>query len=108
MSERLNKVNGLIRDEMSKILLEEMHFDNVFVTVLSANTSPTLEHSTVFVSVIPYNQKRNVLRQLKKDIYNLQQALNKHIIIRPVPKIRFEIDEGQEIASRIDEILKNS
>jgi ribosome-binding factor A len=107
MSEqRILKINNLLQREIGKILQHELEFDNSLVTVSEVITSPTLEHTTVLISVIPVGEAKNVLQKIKKEIYDIQQILNKRLVMRPIPKIRFEIDHSEEKAGRIEEILQ--
>ncbi len=105
MSERLKKINDLLRDEVGKILLTEIEED-ALITVTGASISPTLEHATIKISVFPLLKAKEVLEKIKKDIYHIQQSLNKRLIMRPVPKIRFEIDQTEERANRIEELIE--
>ncbi|MDO8591298.1 MAG: 30S ribosome-binding factor RbfA [bacterium] len=108
MSERIKKLNDLLRDEVAKILLTELEKENdALVTVIGADVSPTLEHATVKISVFPIAEEKQILEKIKKQIYHIQQLLNKRLIMRPVPKIRFETDQTEERASKIDELFKN-
>ncbi len=106
LSERIKKLNDLLRDEIAKILLTELEKDDgILVTVVGATVSPTLEHATIKISVFPNAKEKPILEKIKKRIYHIQQILNKRLTMRPVPKIRFEIDQSEERASRIEEIL---
>ena len=108
MSERLKKLNDLLRDEVGKILMAELEKeDDVLVTVTGADVSPTLEHATIKISIFPLNKAKKVIEKIEKQIYHIQQLLNKRLTMRPVPKIRFEIDSTEERASQIDELFKN-
>ncbi|MBI2063377.1 MAG: ribosome-binding factor A [Candidatus Yanofskybacteria bacterium] len=108
MSERFKKLNDLLRDEVAKILLAELEKeDNVLVTVIAADVSGTLEHATIKISVFPPDKAAEVLKKIGKQIYNIQQLLNERLAMRPIPKIRFEIDTTEERASQIEEKLKN-
>lgn len=108
VSERLRKLNDLLRDEVAKILLAELEKDDgVLITVTGANISPTLEHATIKISVYPKNLSEQVLEKINKKIYAIQQMLNKCLAMRPVPKIRFEIDLTEERASKIDKLFQN-
>ena len=90
MSDRLKKLNDLLRDEVAKILLAELEKDdNILVTVTGADASGTLEHATIKISVFPLNKAAEVLKGIGKQIYNIQQLLNKRLAMRPIPKIKF-------------------
>lgn len=106
-SERIKKLNDLLRDEVAKILLIELEKDDsILITVISADISPTLEHATIKISVFPLNKADEVLRKIGKQIYHLQQSLNKRLKMRPIPKIRFKLDRTEEQAEKIEKILK--
>lgn len=75
-------------------------------TVTGADISPTLEHATIIISVYPIAKTSEVMEKIRKHIYAIQQALNKRLMMRPVPKIRFEIDQTEERANQITDLLK--
>ena len=107
MSKRIKKLNDLIRDEIGKILLREFSVpEGILVTVAYAVVSPTLEHATIYISVLPETKSKEILKKLKLQIFDVQQSLNKILVMRPVPKIRFEIDTTEAQASHIEEILQ--
>ncbi|MEA2113155.1 MAG: ribosome-binding factor A [Patescibacteria group bacterium] len=105
MSQRIKKVNELLKQEVSKLLLKEVDFGNVFVTITNVDTSPNLQQSKIKISVIPTEKREEVLSAIKRNIFHIQKALNKKLYMRPVPKIIFEVDKIEEKAQRIEEIL---
>ncbi len=107
-TERLKKLNDLLRDEAGKILKKELELNDALVTVVRADISPTLEHATIWISVFPESQEGQALREINQNIYSLQQALNKRLVMRPVPKIRFEIDRTEEEAAYIEKLIDNT
>ena len=108
MSSRLKKLNDLLRDEAGKILKKELEFNDVLVTVVRADISPTLEHATIWISVLPESKRETALQKINQKIYNLQQILNERLAMHPVPKIRFEIDKTEEAVARIEKLLQKS
>lgn len=107
MSDRIKKLNDLLRDEVGKILTSELEgIDGVLVTVVGADTSPTLEHVNIRISVFPQSQKATILKKIKQQIYHIQQTLNKRLVMHPVPKIIFEIDQTEERAARIEKLME--
>ena len=90
------------------MLKKELEFNDVLVTVVRADISPTLEHATIWISVLPESKRETVLQKINQKIYNFQQILNKRLAMRPVPKIRFEIDKTEEAAARIEKLLQKS
>jgi ribosome-binding factor A len=47
MSQRLERVNELLRQEISKLLLREIDFVDILVTVTNVNTSPDLKQAKI-------------------------------------------------------------
>lgn len=104
---RNKKLNDHLRDVVAKILEEELDIEGTpLVTVMGAEVSPTLEHAVIKISVLPVTRVDVVLEELKHRIYDLQQMVNKQLFMRPVPKIRFEIDTTEERAARIEKLLE--
>ncbi len=105
-SQRVQKVNEVIKRELGNIILKEVDFPrNVLITLTEVETAKDLRGSKVFVQVFPEKETINILRILGKEIYNLQQILNQRLAMRPVPKIRFVREEELEEAQRIEKIL---
>ncbi|MDI6883344.1 MAG: 30S ribosome-binding factor RbfA [Patescibacteria group bacterium] len=107
MSERLKKINALIKKELGKIILKEIDLPRtVLLTIIEVETSRDLRESKVFISVFPEKNSREILWVLEREIYNLQQILNKSLRMRPVPKIKFLKDKKFKRAQEIDKILR--
>lgn len=105
MSQRIEKINKLLKQEVSKLLLKEVDFGDVFVTITNVDTSPNLQQSKIRISILPNKKSDEVWDIIKKNIFRVQKALNKKLYMRPVPKIIFEIDKEEERVQRIEKIL---
>jgi len=103
---RLEKINRLIKEEIAKIILRELEFGSILVTVTKVEVSSNLEQAVVWVSIFPSSENKLVFQILNKNIYHLQQVLNKKLKIKPVPKIKFEEDQTIQEMDRIDRLLK--
>ena len=107
MSKRLPRVNELIKREVSKILFREVDFPkNVLVTVTRVETSPDLRESKVWISTFPESQREGVIKILNRQIYNLQQKINKLLKMRPLPKLKFIEEKETQKAARVEELLE--
>ena len=92
---RIEKLNILLQEEVAKILEEEVEFpEGNLVTVTRASISDDVYYGTVFISILGKNSQK-FLEKLEKNTRHIQQLLNRRLRIRPVPKIRFAIDEGE-------------
>jgi len=106
MSQRILRVNQLLKQEIGQSLLREIDFDGTLVTITEVDASDDLRQAKVKISVMPTEKSEQVLRILEKNIYHLQQILNKKLNMKTVPKIRFVIDQTEVKAQRIEEILE--
>jgi ribosome-binding factor A len=107
---RLEKINELIYRFISELLRKELDVDSL-VTVSSVSTSGNGQDCTIGVTVFPFEKSEIVLKEIEKRIYEIQKRLNRGLNMRPVPKIRFKIDESEEkgsgILKKISDIEKN-
>ncbi|XOB41983.1 MAG: 30S ribosome-binding factor RbfA [Candidatus Nealsonbacteria bacterium] len=107
MSKRIQRVNQLIKKELSQILLREVDFPkDILVTITRVDTSPNLRESKVFISAVPEDKTQRVLKTLNQKIYELQQKINRRLKMRPVPRIRFLEERETAEAGRIEELLE--
>lgn len=107
---RLEKLNILLKEELARILEREIEFpEKTLVTITRVVISSDLYYGVAFISVL--GEKANgALEIISQNIYHIQQQLNKKLRIRPVPKIRFEIDEAEikreEVESSLAELKR--
>lgn len=108
MSERIVKVNKLFKQEVGRMILEDVDFPfDAVVTVISVDTSADLRYADVYVSVLPKEKEEDVIEALEKEVYGIQQKINKKLFMKPVPKIRFRLDFGGDRADRINELISD-
>lgn len=107
MSNRLPRVNQLIKEELSQIILREVEFPSgVLVTLTRVETSSNLNESRVYISCIPETEQEKVMSILNSQVWRLQQLLNKRLRIRPIPKIIFSKEKETVEASKIEQVLE--
>lgn len=111
MAKRIEKVNVLIKEVVSGILLRSIQFpERALVTVTRAATSPDIHYANVFVTV--FSQKSGdvdeVMKILKHNIAAIQRGLNKSLRMRPVPRIQFLIDEEEMKRERIEKLISGT
>ncbi len=92
---RAEKINILLREEVARILDRELEFpEGSLITITRSEISDDNHYAAVFVSILDTDPKR-ALEILGKNIYHIQQLLNRRLKMRPIPKIHFAIDEGE-------------
>lgn len=105
MPHRLEKINQLLKKEIGQILLKELDFADVLVTITTVETSVDLKQAKIMISVLPFEKSQKVLEILNRQIFDFQQILNKKLKMKSVPKIYFKIDEGGKQQAKIIELL---
>src|SRR3989344_1924679 len=108
MTKRLERVNELIYREISQLILRELNFYNALVSITKVETSTDLREAKIMISVMPLEKSQTALQILEKNIFDLQQLLNKKLKMRPVPKISFEIDQSTAKTQHIEELLQKA
>ncbi len=107
MTNRLQRVNQLIKKELSQIILREIEFPpGILVTVTRVETTPNLIEAKIFISVIPEEKTLDVFKILKRSLYGLQQKINRRLKMRPVPRMNFIEEKKTKEADRVEELLE--
>jgi ribosome-binding factor A len=107
MSQRILKINELIRAHINDIILKDLSLKGgVFVTIAKVDTSSDLRYTRIFLSVFPEKERSYAMHTLEKEIFKIQGILNKKLSTHPLPKIRFELDITESKADEIEKLLK--
>lgn len=107
MSKRIQRVNQLIKREISQILSREIEFSqDILVTVTRVETSADLRESRIFISVLPETKTTKIIEFLNKKIYKFQQKINKRLKMKPLPRLKFLEERKTKEAGRIEELLE--
>jgi ribosome-binding factor A len=112
MSRRTTRVNELLREELSNLLLRDVKDPRIahgLVSVTEVQVSPDLRHATVFVSHLGDEADRDeVLEGLQKAAHFMQNELMRRLNMRHVPEFHFRFDpsieRGARLASLISEV----
>jgi len=106
MPRRIQRVNQLIKEEISQILLREIDFGKSFVTITDVDASANLIQAKIKISVMPQKNTLAVIKRLQRNVYDIQQQLNKKLKMRPVPKIKFVVDKISIQAQKVEDLLQ--
>lgn len=104
---RVEKVQELIKQELSKIILNELKDPRIgFVTVTQVEASSDLHHAKVFVSVMGSDeQKKDTWNALQRALGFMRSEIAKRIRMRFSPELSLHIDESLNYSSHIQELL---
>ena len=106
ISRRLERATELIKRELSGIIAKDFILSGVMITLTRVELSSDLQYADIYFMVIPDKLLEQARKMFGKNIFDIQQALNKRLRMRPVPKVRFHKDEALLEAAKLDEFLK--
>lgn len=107
MSQRLNKINRLLKEEISKIIQEELDDRRIgFVTVTKVTTSADLHSAKVYISIMEKEKKKEgTLKALNKASIYIKKLLADKVKLRYLPDLNFFEDDSMTESLRIEELL---
>ncbi|MGH7325897.1 MAG: 30S ribosome-binding factor RbfA [Candidatus Rokuibacteriota bacterium] len=105
---RLDRVNQLIREEISLLLQRELKDPRLgFVTVTDVETTKDLRSAKVFVSVLGDDaQWAASMAALGSARGFIRNWLRQHLDLRQTPELDFRPDRSMEHAARIQRLLQ--
>lgn len=107
MSERIEKVNQLLKKELGELLSKNVTFKSgIFVTIEKVDTTPDLRYTDVFISIFPPNESDYVLKTLAHEMYALQGKLNRRLHMKPLPRIVFCKTDIEEKADELERLIR--
>ena len=113
MGLRSERVNELVRREISDYLHVRYRAESTYLTILAARISPDLRNGTVVYSVLgDEEQVERVARFFKTKTGEIRNALGKRIVLKYLPKLSFvcddSIEKGNQVLRILDELHPDS
>ena len=109
MAKRLDRVNELLRREISAVLHRDFEWNNALVTVSEVDVTQDLKEAKVFVSIFG-GSTPGILDQLERKRGFIQSKLSKRVVLRNTPILMFRPDKsavrGVEVVNLLDEVAK--
>lgn len=104
---RVEKVQELIKQEISKIVLTEVKDPRVgFVTITRVEVTGDLLSAKIFVSLMGSDeQKTNTWKGLQSSLGYMRSEIGKRIRMRLTPTLSLHIDESLDYSAHIQELL---
>jgi ribosome-binding factor A len=111
MTMRQQKYGRLIQKELSDIFLRDKRgiIGNAFFTIAEVRISPDLSLAKVYLSMTLAKDKNSILTQITSHKSEIRKALGDRIRnqARIVPELVFVIDEVEENAQRMEDLIKS-
>ncbi|MEE8618674.1 MAG: 30S ribosome-binding factor RbfA [Dehalococcoidales bacterium] len=115
MAHRIERVNSLIRQEISELLQRQVKDPRLgnLVAVTGVSTSPDLRHAKIFVSRIgSEEEKQETLSVLAAASGFFRNELAKRLKLRHIPELSFQwdasIEQGDYLLQLIDEVSSDN
>ena len=109
MSQRLDRINELLRREISTVLQRDFEFRNCLVTISAVEITRDLREAKVFVSILG-TPPGGVIEKLTKKRGLIQSRIAHRVVLRCTPILSFCADEsaerGVEMVNILDEVDK--
>ena len=107
MTQRTERIAGMILREVSAILREDLHNPRIgFLTLLGVDVSPDLKSATIRYSVLGADEeKKDTDIELRNSSKFIKKLLNDRIKLRFAVDLRFVRETGIDESFRIQGIL---
>ena len=109
MSRRMDRVNELLKREISSVLQRDFEFDGSLVTVNAVEVTQNLKEGRVFVGVLGGHEAR-VIERLNKEHGFIQSRVMKRVVLRNTPILQFvqdsSVERGVDIVNLLDEVAE--
>jgi ribosome-binding factor A len=107
MSYRLEKVENLIKQEISVIFLRKLQDPAFgFLTVTNVKVSPDLKNAKIYISVFEKEKRESVLEKVTSISGYIRSELASRIRIKFVPELKFFIDDTLDYVEKIEGLIK--
>jgi ribosome-binding factor A len=109
MNRRLQRLAGLLQEELSELLLRQVKDPRLarLVSITRVVISPDLRHALVYVSVMgSEEEKASTFEGLTAAAPFLRRELNTRVAVRRIPELSFRRDDSLEQGSRVFDLLK--
>jgi ribosome-binding factor A len=108
MSRRVDRINGLLRQEISQLLARQIKDPRLtgVISITQVKTSSDLRNAIVYVSVMGDEvTKHSALEGIQSAAKFMRRELGDRLTLRYVPFLKFELDESIEDAEHILRIM---
>lgn len=109
MTRRTERINGLIRDEISLLLQRQVKDPRLggLVTVTGVSTSADLRHAKIFVSIMgDETEKKEALAGLDRASGFFRRELAERISLRRIPELSFHRDDSIEQGTHLLKLIE--
>ena len=105
-SHRIDKVEQLIKEEISSVFLHKMQQPELgFITITNVKVSPDLKLAKIYLSVFEKEKREFVMDRINNKTKFIRTELAHRIRLKFVPEIKFFIDDTQDFVEKIEGLI---
>lgn len=104
MSERVQQVNQLLKQEVGSYLQENLCGHAGLLTITAVETTHDLKLATVWYGYVG-DDLGTVMEELRRNKRGLQTYINKRLAMKSVPKLELKYDKSGDYATKISKII---
>ena len=106
MNIRVQKVEELLKQQVSVLLRENLPEELGIVTVTDTEVTPDLKQAKIYIALINKEARKRVFKEIVQKSPDFQRYLGKTLKMRSTPRLTFVIDESEAKVDRVEELLK--
>lgn len=107
MSHRIDKVENLIKEEISLIFLHKLQSpDFGFLTITNVKVSPDLKIAKVYISIFEKEKRESALEKVRSKAGFIRSELASRLTIKFTPELKFFLDESLDYVEKIEVLIK--
>jgi ribosome-binding factor A len=95
MSQRQDRVNELLRREISTVIGKDYEWPGMLVTVNEVDITQDFKEARVWMSILG-GHSQNVLDKLNRDHGRIQSKVMKRVVLKMTPILQFRQDTSAE------------
>ena len=111
MSRRIERVNMLVRQEISQIMAVEMNDPRLstLISITEVRTSSDLRRAKVYFSVLgDENTKQNALAAMESAGGFIHRTMKRNLKLKFAPVLSFELDESIEQGTELLDLISRN
>lgn len=108
MPRRIDRINGLLRQEISQVLAQEIKDPRLegVISITQVRTSDDLRNARVSLSVMgDKNTQESALEGIRSAAAFLRRELKERLTLHYVPFLSFHLDDSIENADRVLQVM---
>lgn len=106
MSNRIYKINKLLKSEVGEALKKETPTDAGVLTVTAVETTADMRQATVWLGYFGEDEG-TILDMIKTKEKEIQKIINHRLSLKHVPKLTFKLDHSGQYADNISELIRS-